>query len=180
MSIPPLKNAPSPNADALCGHIPGQRAFTADVHTVAGKMLPLTLPRTTTSRAVIFAATRASPANRDSAVRHVDRPLHVAVDVQRFRTCQFALDLQALANRGQIRGCSRCGGGAGRIRFRDCRTDTRDSIGSSLEGEGVPGWVCSLLMITLHFSQFAVGIKAAGRYRVLGFRCGDQCSRRWP
>jgi hypothetical protein len=30
--------------------------------------------------------------------------------------------------------------------------DADDSIGSSLDGEGVPGWVCSLLIITALFS----------------------------
>jgi hypothetical protein len=107
------------NADALCGHIPGQRTFTADVHTVAGIDITAYFAKNHHFPGSDIRRHLGIPTNRDPTVRRVDRTLDVAVDIQRFGTYYFALDLQALADRGRTSDCWRWGRRVGRGRFMD-------------------------------------------------------------
>jgi hypothetical protein len=141
------------NADALCGHIPGQRTFTADVHTVAGIDIAAHFAKNHHFPGSDIRRHLGIPANRDPAVRRVDRTLDVAFDIQRFGTYDFALDLQALADRGRISGCGRWWRGVGGAGSWITAMDTDDRVSSSVEdSEGVPGWLCSLLMVNTVFS----------------------------
>ena len=57
------------NADALCSHIPGQRSFTADVHTIAGIDITPHFAKNNHFTGSDIRRHVCIPANRDSAVR---------------------------------------------------------------------------------------------------------------
>jgi len=64
-----LEEGPITNADALCGHIPGQGTFTADVYTVAGIDVADHFAKNDYFTGSDIRRHLCIPANRDSAVR---------------------------------------------------------------------------------------------------------------
>jgi hypothetical protein len=101
------------DADALGNHITSQGTFAADVHPVAGIDVAAHLAQNHYFAGRDIRGHLSIAANRDPVARQVDGTLDLAVDVQRLGTRHFALDYQALANRGLIGSCRRCGRSAG-------------------------------------------------------------------
>jgi hypothetical protein len=140
------------NADALCGHIPGQRTFTADVHTVAGIDITAYF-KTTTSRAVIFADTWASrlTVTRLSGELIAPSTLPSIYNDSEPMTSPLICRLLPI-----VAGSAAVGDGGEVLEGVGSwitAMDTDDRVSSSVEdSEGVPGWVCSLLMVNTLFS----------------------------
>ena len=101
------------DADALCDHITSQGAFAADVYPVAGIDVAAHLAQNHYFAGRDIRGHLSIATNRNAVARQVDGTLDLAVDVQRLGTGHFALDYQALANRGLVGSCRRCRGGAG-------------------------------------------------------------------
>src|ERR1700744_1269620 len=84
--------------DTLRDHVAGQRALAADIHTVAGIDVAAHLAEHHDLAGRDVRCYLAIAANGDAVARQIDRPFDLAVDVERFRTGNFALDHQALAD----------------------------------------------------------------------------------
>src|SRR5271155_5525151 len=114
-------------------------------------MLPLTLPRTTTSRAVIFAATSASrlTVTRLPGKLIVPSTLPSMYNDSEPITSPLICRLLPIVARSSAADDPEEGYEGGMV-VASCpnATGTGDSVDSSLEdSEGVPGWVCSLLIV---------------------------------
>jgi hypothetical protein len=141
-----LEEGAIPYADALRGHIPGQGTFAADVYTVAGVDVADYFAKNNYFTGSDVRRHLCIPANRDPVGRQADRPLDVAVDVQPITSPLICRLLPIVA------GSALAGEALEAVGLWFAAMDADDSIGSSLVGEGVPGWVCSLLIITALFS----------------------------
>src|SRR5271167_709675 len=90
------------DADALRDHVPGERAFAADVHAIAGCDVAADfaeyhdLARRNVGRDHTVAA------HGHTVTGQVDGTLHPAVNVERLRAGDFAFDNQRLAQRGLL------------------------------------------------------------------------------
>ena len=91
-----------------CGcHISGQRAFAADVDAVAGVDVAAHLAQHYDLAGHDVGCDRAIAADGDTVARKVDRALYLAVDEERFRSRDLALDDEGLADGGLLAGRDR-------------------------------------------------------------------------
>lgn len=92
------------NADAGCRHVAAQRALGADVYAVRRRHVAAHLAQHHDLAGHDVGCDRAIAADGDTVARKVDRAFYLAVDEERFRSRDLALDDEGLADGGLLAG----------------------------------------------------------------------------
>src|SRR5205807_8642150 len=99
-----------------------ERAVAADIDAVAGSDVAANFAENHDLAGVDVGCNYAVSSDGDAVTRQADRTFYPAVDIERLRSSDFALDHERLADRGLVRGCGgrayRRTGGDGFIRHR--------------------------------------------------------------
>src|SRR5712692_11416322 len=92
------------NADALSDHIPGQRAFAADVQTVRALDVALHLAQDHNFASTDVGGDASVTPNSDAVTGKINGALDSAIDVQRFGAADFTFDDQGAPDCSPLHG----------------------------------------------------------------------------
>ena len=143
MSMPPLKNAPSSMLMRAAATSPVSAPSARMSTRSVALTLPLSLPSTTISRALMLARDIAVFAYRDAIAGNADAAFDLAIDEQRFGSGNLALDGEALADAGLLAdgGCGRGAGSQCGLQWHGCTGVGRTGSGVGVGEVDWPCWV---------------------------------------